>query len=140
MKWCIPNPIAKFYYSDGISDGILLTATFSEIYDSSSHTGYMIFLVDKYDNINLIYYWSIKYRRAVRSVLGSKTFALADGCDTVIIIQHDLKHILGISMKFKILTDSATLFNVMIINAPTIEKRIIIENNFARQEKNIMRK
>lgn len=52
-------------------------------------------------------------------VLGAETVALADTCNAAFIIQHDLKHVRGISLKIKILTDSAKLFNFMIRNAAT---------------------
>lgn len=82
----------------------------------------MIFLTDKYNNANLIYYTIINYKRVVRSVLGSKTLALADACDASILIQKYLKSKLKKTLKIKVLTDSLTQFNLMIRNAPTTKK------------------
>lgn len=55
----------------------------------------MIFLIDKYNNADIIDYTNIKSRRVVRSVLEAETFALADTYDIATIIQHDLKNISG---------------------------------------------
>lgn len=91
----------------------------------------MIFLIDKYNNDNLIYYASVKSRKVVRSVLGAETFSMADSCDTANMKHHNLKHILGIDLKITILIDSAALFDVMIRNAPTTGKRLKIDNEAA---------
>ena len=69
----------------------------------------------------------------VRSVLGAETFALANTCDTAIVLQHDLKKILKKTLKIKTLTDSEALFNVMIKNANTTEKRLMIDIKAARE-------
>ena len=69
-------------------------------------------------------------------MLGAETFALADACDAAILIQHDLKSLLNRKVKIKILTDSATLFNVMVRNASTTEKRLMIDIKAAREAYN----
>lgn len=56
-------------------------------------------MTEKYDNADLIDYAIIKSRQVVRSVLESERFTLMETCDDEIIIQHDLKHILGRTLK-----------------------------------------
>lgn len=124
-----PNKGLKYKRID--LDSLQLTVfsdgTFSEYEDESSKAGYIIFLTDKNNNANPIDYVRIKSRRVVRSVLGAETFALADACDNAILIQHDLQGSLNKKVKIKILTDSTTLFNLMIRNASTTEKRLMID-------------
>ena len=114
-------------YSDG---------SFSGNNDGSSQVGFMNFLIDKNNTASLIEYSSSKSKRIVRSVLGAETFGMADACDASIVLQHDIKKITGRNMKIRILTDSETLFNVVIKNASTKEKRLMIDIKAARQAYN----
>lgn len=82
----------------------------------------MILLIGKYNNTNVIEYSIIKSRRVVRLVPGAEKIALADACNDELLIQHDLKHILKKTIIITVLTDCATLFNVMIRNTSTTEK------------------
>ena len=59
--------------------------------------------------------------------MGAEKFGLVNACDAAIIIQHDLSHILKKTLKIVVLTDSETLFNVIIRNGPTSEKRLMID-------------
>lgn len=52
----------------------------------TSEVGYLIFMADKENNANLIDYASNKSRTDVRSVLRAETFAIADACDSAIVI------------------------------------------------------
>ena len=108
------DSIRIIVYSDG---------SFNGNPDGSSQVGYLIFLADKNNNTNLIDYASIKSQRVVRSVLGAETLGLADACDAAIMIQHDLKLMLKKTLKITVLTDSATLFNVLMRNGNTTEKK-----------------
>lgn len=68
----------------------------------------------------------MKSRIVIRSVLGEKAFRLTDECDTAIILQHNLRKILGRTLKIKIWTANATLFNRLIRNVPSTEKILVI--------------
>lgn len=110
--------------------------SFSGNNDRSSQVGYIIMLADNENNGNIIDYSSTKSRRVVRSVLGAETFGMADACDAAIVIQHDMKKILKRTFKIKLLTDSETLFNVVIRNASTTERRLMIDIKAAREAYN----
>lgn len=84
--------------------------SFSGNEDGSFQVGYKIFLTDKHNNANLIYYASIKSRLVVKSVLGVETFALADACNAAILIQYDLQIILVIN-RYDILMHATTGFD-----------------------------
>lgn len=77
-------------YSDG---------SFATNKEGRCQVGYLIFMADKKNTANFIYYASNKSRRVVRSVLGAETFRLSDACDSAIIIQHDLKKMFGKALK-----------------------------------------
>lgn len=94
---------------------------FSRNDEHSSQVGYTLFLTGKYDNANLMDFASITSKRVIRSLLGAKTFLLADLCDTAVIIQHYLKRILVIILKITISTYISALLNVFIRTATTTE-------------------
>lgn len=68
----------------------------------------------------------------VQSVLGAQTFDISDAFDAVIIIQRDFK-----VMKITVLTDSATLFNILIRNSGATEKRLMIDIKASREAYNV---
>lgn len=96
----------------------------------------MIYITDKNNTAPLIYYSSIKSRRIVRSVLGAEKFGMADACDSSIILKHEIKKIKGESIKINIITDSETLFDDIILNTSTIERRLMIDIKAAREAYN----
>lgn len=62
--------------------------------DRTSQLRYIIVLSGTYSTANHNKYDSMTLRRVVRYLLAVKLFALSDFCDTAIIIEHTLKHIL----------------------------------------------
>lgn len=52
---------------------------------------------------------------------------LANNCNAGIVIQHDLKQIINRRIKTKILTDSKTIFNIILRNASNTEIRLMID-------------
>lgn len=69
-------------------------------------------------------------------MLGAKNVALTDPCNASIFIQHDLRKILSKNLKIQILTDSETLFNVIIRNAFTTGRMLMIDTNTEREAYN----
>lgn len=63
----------------------------------------------------------------ILSALGAEIFGIADSCDHAILIQHDLIKSLKMKLKIKILTDIETLFYVVIKNASTTVRRLMID-------------
>lgn len=60
-------------------------------------------------------------------MLGTETFALVETCDSLLFIYHELQKKVEKKHKIKILTDSETLFNVIIRNTSTTKRRLMIE-------------
>lgn len=65
-------------------------------------------------------------RRVVPSVQIAQTFGLADTCDSAIAIHHYWMQILEVEIKIQVLTDGGTLLNVIIKQASTTEKRLMV--------------
>lgn len=97
----------------------------------------MIYPTDKNQITSLIDYSIIKSRRFVRSLLGGETFGMADECDAYIVLNHDIQKITGKDRKIEILTYSETLLKVMIRNASTSKRRIMIDIKSAREHTTI---
>lgn len=76
---------------------------------------------------NLTDYASMKSSKLLRPVLGAETFELDDAYGDAISIQHDLNAILQRTWKITIITDIATLFNVLIHNTTTNEQKFGLE-------------
>lgn len=55
----------------------------------------------------------------------AETFAQADACDAANLLKHDLKSVLNKTLEMALLTDSATLLNVMIRNAPSTQELLM---------------
>lgn len=90
-------------------------------------------LTYNYNNASPFDYACIKSRRVTRSVLGVETFSFADSCCTTILRQHHLERIPNNKMKINILNDSAKLFHLMIKNAPTKEKPLVVDIKAAKE-------
>lgn len=68
----------------------------------------------------------------MRCALGTETFGMIDACEAEVTIQLDQRHIFRQTFKIVILTDSETIFNFIIGNEPTTEKRLMIDTKASR--------
>lgn len=82
---------------------------------------------DQDNKVSPVGYILFKSRIVFISVLGAKPFGLSDMCHSAIVIQQDLNKSLAKKRKIQELTDSETLFTVIISNALTTEKRLMID-------------
>lgn len=67
----------------------------------------------------------LKPEKIVRSVLCAENFGLSHVCDASIFIQNDLRKMIYRRIKIKILTDSETLFTVIIVYAHHLLRRVV---------------
>lgn len=104
--------------------------------DGFSLMSYLIFIADKDIKVNLIDYTSYKSRRVVRSVLGTESVGLTDACLSAIVIHHGLRPMVRKTLKLQVLTDSEMLFNVIITDASTTAKRLMIDVKAGREAYN----
>ena len=108
-------------------------ASFANNADLTSQLGYIILLADKYGKCNVLHYASYKSRRVTRSVLGAEVYAFADAFDFAYVIKHDLEEILGQRVPLQMLTDSRSLFDVIVKNSTTAERRLMIDIKDVRE-------
>ena len=108
-------------------------SSFANNEDNSTQLGYCIILTDKTGRANWLHYSSYKSKRVVRSVLGGETHAFADGFDTSYLMCHDLSTVMGKKMELTMVTDSMSLFKVIVNASTTTEKRLMIDIRAARE-------
>lgn len=101
--------------------------------DSSSQLGFTVLLVDGSGNACVVLFASSKSKRVFRSVLGAEIFAFADGADEALILMHDLRYMLKEEVPLKALTDSSSLFSIIIRSTSITERRLMIYLQAARE-------
>lgn len=101
--------------------------------DLSTLFRYIILLCDDSEKANVLHYSSYKSKRIVRSVLGGEVHAFADAYDATFTIRNDLKRLLKRDSKLTVLTDSMSLFKVVINSSTMTEARLMIDIPAARE-------
>lgn len=79
---------------------------------------------------------SNKSGRMVRSVLSAQTFGLWDACGSASLIKYGLKPVLGKRRKIQALSNTETLFNVIIMNGSNSEKCLVLDVKASREASN----
>ena len=102
-------------------------AAYSNNYDGTSQLGYIVFLADKTNKCQPLYWSSYKSKRVSRSVLGSETMAFADAFDMTFAIKKDMELMMNTPIPIVMLTDSLSLFDVITKSTITTEKRLMID-------------
>lgn len=119
-----PKTLKLIVFSDGSFEG-------NE--DLSTQFGYVIVLADDSGKANLLHCSSSKTKRIVHSVLGAETLGMSSASDIGISLLHDITDMTGSKLELHILTDSETLFSVMIKSTTTSELRLMIDIRAAKQ-------
>jgi hypothetical protein len=101
--------------------------------DLSSQVGYIIVLMDNTNRASIAHYQSHKSQRVSRSSMAGDTLTFADGCDNAFLLRHELESMLGQPVPLIMFTDSKALFNVLIRNKVTMERRLKVDVAAARQ-------
>lgn len=112
---------------------VFTDSSFANNRDSTTQLGFMILLTDGTGRANLLHFSSYKSKRIVRSVLGGETYAFADGFDAAYMLRYDLERMLMRRIPMTMLTDSESLFRVIIKASVTTEKRLMIDVRAARE-------
>lgn len=102
-------------------------SSFANNHECSSQLGHIIVLSDATGKCNVLQYRSHKSRRVTRSVLGAEVYAFAEGFDNAYMIRHDLKQLLQRPIPLSMFTNSKSLFDVLVKNSYTTERRLIID-------------
>lgn len=101
--------------------------SFWKNWDLSSQLGYIVFLCDYDDNNCVLAFRSFKIRRVVRYVLGAKVCAFSDAFDQAFAIQAVLTKCYGWRLPQRMYSNSKSLFNVIIKESTTTERRLSID-------------
>lgn len=113
--------------------GLFTDASFANACGCKSQLGYVIVLMDGSGRGNILHYGSTRCKRVARSVMAAEIFSLVHGFDQAFIVQSVLEDILGIHVPIDAYLDSRTAFNVVVKDAPTLEKRLQIDVHGLRQ-------
>lgn len=87
----------------------------------------MVVYTDNSGRVNILAYGSYKSKSEVHFVLGAETYGFADCFHVVFLIRDELEKVLGHCISVSILTDFASLLNVIIRSSRTSEKRLTID-------------
>ncbi|ESZ92707.1 hypothetical protein SBOR_6919 [Sclerotinia borealis F-4128] len=108
---------------------VFTDASFANNQDLSSQIGYVIALVDKDNNANIIHWSSIKCKRVTRSVLASEVYGLTFGFDSGAAIKGTITAILQLEKPIPLVvcTDSKSAYDLLTKLGTTSEKRLMID-------------
>ena len=139
LQWQLDNPERglRFVKLDVRTLRLItfVDASFANNKDLSSQLGYVIVLADEANNANILHWSSTKCKRITRSVLGSETYALANGFDAAAAIKSTLTQLLHLTepLPLVVCTDSKSLYDCLVKLGTTQEKRLMIDLTCLRQ-------
>ncbi|RAL67593.1 hypothetical protein DID88_008346 [Monilinia fructigena] len=139
IKWQMDNPTRGLTFvpldMDSIQLVVFTDASFANNTDLSSQIGYVICLMDKHNNANIIHWTSIKCKRITRSVLASELYALVLGFDVGAAIKGTVNAILKLKKPIPLIlcTDSKSLYDLLTKLGTSAEKRLLIDIMALRQ-------
>ena len=118
---------------DSIVMAVFVDAGFGANLDSSSQLGFIITLMDKDANANVVHYGSLKSKRVTRSVLAAELFAMVHGFDISSTIRLTFNSMLDQVIPLHVYTDSRSLYDCLTRINQTTEKRLLIDLRMLRQ-------
>lgn len=95
--------------------------------DLSSQLGFIMLLMHKHYNVNVVHYGSIKSKQIICSVLSSELFSMIQGFDVSSTIRLAINDMLGRAVPLHTYTDSRSLFDCLTKISRTTEKRLLID-------------
>jgi hypothetical protein len=110
---------------------IFTDASFANV-DFHSQIEYVICLIDE-QKANLIHWFSIKYKRIIRSVLTAELYAMINDFDVESIIKSSLERIINVLISLILCTNFKSLYDCLIKLETIIEKRLMIDLMCLRQ-------
>ena len=137
IKWQKENSSRGLNYVpldlDSLKIVVFADASFANNKDYSSQIGYVVVMMDKHDNANIIHWSSIKCKRITRSVLASELYGFVQGFDISAAITATVGAILNQETPLIICTDSKSLYDLLTKLGTTSEKRLMIDIMALRQ-------
>lgn len=108
-------------------------ASFANLADLKTQLGFVILLSDSTNPVNWLHFRSYKCKRVVRSVLGGETHAFADSFDAAYAIRYDIQKMVKQNVPLSMVTDSDSLFKVVVQSSTTTERRLMIDIQATRE-------
>lgn len=108
-------------------------SSFANLTDLRTQLGFVILLTDKTKRVNWLQFGSYKCKPIVRSVLGGETHAFVDSFDAAYATRHDMQTMLQQNIPLSVVTDSESLFKVIVQSSSTTEMRLMIDLQAARE-------
>lgn len=107
--------------------------SFANSADFRTQLGFVVFLSDDTNRVNWIHFRSYKCKRVVRSVLAGETHAFVDAFNSAFTLRHDLSTMVKTNISLNLITDSDSLFKVIVQSSTTTEKRLMIDLQACRE-------
>jgi hypothetical protein len=98
-----------------------------------SQIDYVICLIDNLNKANIIYWFSTKCKRVIKSVLTIELYAMTHEFNADSVIKSTIERILNIFLSMILLTDSRSLYDCLVKLEITSEKRLMIDLMCLRQ-------
>lgn len=95
--------------------------------------GFMILLGYGAWKAIILSFRSMKSKRVVRSVPGADIFSFADTVEERQMLRHDLRILLCHNLPLRALTDSSSMFSIIIRSTTTTERNLMVDLQAARE-------
>lgn len=118
---------------EGLSLFLFTDASFANAHRLASQLGFVLCLVEKNMNANVIHYGSRRCKRVTRSVMAAELHALMYGFDNAFVTRTMAEEIFGRDVPIHAFIDSRTVFNTITKSGTTLEKRLQIDAYVLRQ-------
>ncbi len=138
LQWQLRNSIRELRFvsldlnQNQLKLMIVIDAAFVNTTDLHNQIGYVICLIDDVP-VNLIYWSSIKCKRAIRSVLTVELYVMINDFDVEAIIKSIFERMLHISLSLILLIDSKFLYDCLVKLDRIAGKKLIIDLMCLRQ-------
>lgn len=137
IEWQIKNAKRglKFVTLKGKKPRVIVfcDASFANNGDCSSQIGFIVCVVDKYGNANIVHFSSTKCKRITRSILASELCGMAHGFDHGCVMKTTFSQMLQQDVPLIIATDSNSLYECLVKLRTTVEKRLMVDIMALRQ-------
>jgi hypothetical protein len=130
LQWQLNNKIKELNYvkldRNSLQQMIFIDSSFVNNRDVSSRIEYVICLVDLINQVNIIHWSFIKYKRVTRSVLIVELYEMTHSFDIEIVIKRTLRRIFEINISLILCIDSKSLYDCLVRLRTTQKKRLMI--------------
>lgn len=107
---------------------VLVTdASFANARNLRSQIGFVLMMVDNDGVANIIHYGSSRCKRVTRSIMAAEIHGLVYGFDQTYVVREALEEVLDRKISIEVYVDSKSVFDVVVKDGSTSEKRLQID-------------